>query len=171
MKIIASQGQDAFLRTLPWPQFCKHRGISSAKSITIVFSCYLQFSLHQAWRSVWTATDTGNIMEATSGKNSRLNIADSGLTIVSGTCRHTTRASFSKARRILLFTNSTQVMDGHFKKGQSIPLASPSSLNKTSARPFSLLQWSAFPELVFCCLLPHLVTFSGKENKSWSLSS
>lgn len=59
--------------------------------------------------------------------------------------------------------------DRHFKTGQSTPLASPYFLNKLSARPFSLLLTSVFPELVFCCFLPQLVTFCGAENKSWHL--
>lgn len=70
-------------------------------------------------------------------------------------------ASFSKAHHRLPFMNSTWVTDGHFKKGQSIPLASTSFLNKTFARPFPLLQSLVFPELVFCCFLPHLEPWNG----------
>lgn len=60
--------------------------------------------------------------------------------------------------------------DRHFKIGQGTLLASPYFLNKPFSRPFSLLLTSVFPELVFCCFLPHLVTSSGTENESWHLS-
>lgn len=60
--------------------------------------------------------------------------------------------------------------DRHFKIGQITPLANPYFLNKPSARLFSLLLTPVFPEHVFCCFLPHLVTSSGSENESWYLS-